>query len=80
MSDFSIIFQHPIVFIILCLFIIAFIIQVAIESWKFIYKMAPIFVPLLMLALLMYMANNREMEITNANHIESIENQSGSGG
>ena len=64
--------------LIIGLFILAFAIRFVISVWGFIYDMAPIVIPLLLLFLFM-LANNIpitdtfETEVTNANHIESIE-------
>jgi len=66
----------------LALFGIAFVIRMAAGIWKIIWDLAPIAVPLIILALYM-VANNipiydtYEMEVKDANHIESIENPSG---
>ena len=65
------------------LFCFAFALQVVIGTWKFIYKMAPIVVPLLIIAFLLIATGNLnlniEMEGHNASHIGSVENQSGRG-
>jgi len=72
---------EAVIWAILVLFCLAFVIRFAIGTWKVIYKLAPIAVPIIALALYM-IANNipiydtYETEVKDANHIESIEDPS----
>lgn len=65
------------------LFCFAFALRFAVNLWKFIYRLAPMAVPFFILvAMYLYMNVNMqpETEVKDANHIESIEDQSGRSG
>ena len=64
---------------------VAFIINFLVEIWKFIYRIAPLVFPLMLIAFLLYISGNlnfpaKDMEGQNANNIESVKDQSGRSG
>jgi hypothetical protein len=70
-----------IILTIIGLFSLAFAIQILIGTWKMIYKSAPVVVPLLVLIGILFLTielgyYKPEMDVKDADHIESIENKS----
>ena len=66
-------------YVTLALIALAFSVRVIIESWKFVYAVAP-YIVLLAISMGMYLyagAFNEETEVKDANHIEAVEDQSG---
>jgi len=58
---------------------VAFVIKFLVEIWKFIYNIAPLVFPLLLIAFLLYISGNlnfpvKDVEGQNANNIESVKN------
>lgn len=62
----------------LCL---AFVIRIAVELWKIIYGIAPYIIGVIAILFFLisvdYTGSEQEMEVKDANHIESIKYQSG---
>ncbi len=76
---------ESIILVIIALFCLAFVLQVTIGIGKFIWKMAPYVVPLLVIAYVLAVTGNLNLDTEtstydDARHIESVENQSGRGG